>query len=173
MKYLASLVIIFSFFSCAEKEVIDLEKSFFDISVFIDSILVIEQIEDEVLRKIAIDSETEEKVLTEVDMTEILGYLKQFNINRPRWYDKYSVERSANSTIYTALDEDLDVKELVVNKINNEINEIDILYKSKTLISSSEKKVKWIPSKTLTINNKSNSLWSAEQNMLISWTYTD
>ena len=173
MRYLASLVIIFSFLSCAEKEVIDLEKSFFDISVFVDSMLIVGQIQDEVLRKIVIDTETEEKVLTEVDMTEILGYLKQFDINRPRWYDKYSVEKSANSTIYKALDEDLEVKELVVSKTNNVINEIDILYKSKTLISSSEKKVKWMPSKTLTISNKSKSLWSAEQNMLISWAYKD
>lgn len=171
MRNLVALLIVACSFSCADKVEKEYEKSFFDIPAFVDSLLVTEGNKDEVLRKVVIDNENEEKVLTRVDMTEIFGYLKQFNINRPRWYDKYSVERTADIETYTSLDEDLEVKKLSIYRFENKIANIRVLYKSKTLISSSEKQVIWAPSNKLSIISKSKSLGSAEQNMEMTWSY--
>jgi len=173
MKNFIILLVFLSSVSCAKEEVkTSAETSFFDITVFVDSILADKPIQSEVRRNISINDETEEKILTEVEMTKILGFLKQFNINRPRWYDKYHVEREGNSISYTSQDEDLDVKKMMVVTEKEKVAKIDILYKSQTLISSSEKNISWKPGTSLSLKNTSRSLWSAEQNMHFLWNYS-
>ncbi len=167
------IVVIFlslSIFSCTEKEKVSYESSFFDIEQFVDSLLT-ENSKSEIVREIVINGEKETKTLEENDVTEIFEFLKQFNINRPKWYDKYKVTKTQNETMYQAIEKDFETKEVKVIENNNGITEVQIFYKSKTLISSAEKMIIWKPRTRLDYKNTSKSLWSDSQFMDISWTY--
>lgn len=172
MKWIGLLIILSTISCTSSEEIGDFETSFFDVSLFVDSLLMEDTSYDKVTREIKLNEEEEEvKVLTDADMTDIFGFLKQFNINRPRWYDKYTVTREPNMTTYSAVNEEYDVQEMKVTRAEQSISRIDILYRSKTLISSSEKKVTWLPKNKLSLQNTSTSLWSKEQKIDMSWTY--
>lgn len=158
--------------SCTEKEKVQYETSFFDISHFVDSLLDVKST-SEINREIIINGQKEQVKLENNDLTEILEFLKQFNINRPKWYDKYTIRFSGNEVFYKAIEEDFEIKEMkVIKNDQKDIEEIQIYYKSNTLISNTEKMIIWKPNNRLDYKNTSKSLWSEPQYMDISWTYS-
>ena len=173
MKYWSILLVLFLLStSCKKKEKVDYETSFFDISQYVDSLLQVKST-SVINREINLNGKKEKVKLESNDLTEIFEFLKQFNINRPKWYDKYDVNRYKNEVSYHTTDENLDIKELtVVYNTQNKVEEINILYKSHTLISNTQKKVVWRPTERLEYNNISGTLWSNPDDVDISWTYS-
>ncbi len=157
-------------FSCTKKEKVTNETAFFDISNLVDSLLQIEN-KSTITRQLIVNGKKESKNLKDQDLTEIFEFLKQFNINHPKLYDKYKVTKTANETMYKAIEEGFDLREMKVIKNKTSIEEIQIYYKSENLISSSEKMIIWNPATKLDFKNTNKTLWSDPQHMDISWTY--
>lgn len=166
ISYLVALV------SCQTAQSVNVDKNkFFDIESYVDTLMSRQGTEFDVRRTIILDGEKETTELSDYDMTETFIYLKKFNINQPRLYDKYNVEDKGNKTVYTALKEDLNVRKCEVSRTSGKVERIYIDYKVGTMISASEKQIEFIPGQILSVNNKNVSRVSKNSDMTVTWEF--
>ncbi len=172
MKWTAVLISLFIVVtSCADKATINQEDSFFDISVFVDSLLNDNASYVDVNRTIKMAGEKEEKELSSADLKNVFEFMKQFNINHPRKYDKYTVSKSPDKISYVTKEDHFEIKNCTILKKGNRIQSIEVLYESESIISSSIKNIVWMPEQSLIVQNSFTSLWSQPKEMEIKWTY--
>lgn len=148
------------------------QDGFFDLEEFVDLQLQEELILPSVKRIINLDGKLESTDIENFDMEENLVYLKKFNINQPRWYDKYIVEETGNQLVYTAKDSSLRVERFELQQNDKEVVSIDINYKTGTFISSTKKNIHWEPGNILRIDNQNKSLWTDPSRLQIEWQFT-
>jgi len=120
---------------------------------------------------VQVNEKKEETDLENFDLANGLEYLKEFDIDKPRFYDKYSVNDKDGTLSYTAIDEDMKVKNLVVKKEGNLVKEIIIQYKTKTIISTLEKEITFLPGQSLKIQNKTKAISRDPKNFDMIWTW--
>lgn len=172
MKNIIFILLSIVFFgSCAEERTQNLDPDFFDITEFVEDHLKENTSYKSATRSITLNGEKEEKVFSDFEMNEILDFLKQFNINRPRWYDKYTIEKKDGIETYSANEEDLNIKKTILSRNNDKITGVEIQYVNNSLISSSEKLITWKLGESIEMNNKSKSLWSKPQEVEMKWTF--
>lgn len=168
MKKLLIIPMIFFLFACAKEQTIDPNLRFFDLDKFIAKSL-----EDRPNRKVEMlvetNGENETRIIEDYDMTKALEYLKEFNINKAKWHDKYKVETGANLERYEAIDESMKVREMIIHKSGDAIVSIEIDYLNETIISDMTKKIYWQIDRELKINNASKSLLGKESELKMAW----
>ena len=157
--------------SCQVDSTEDLENktTFFDLQDFADMQIDKHAVFPSVYRETIVNGEKESTMLDNYNMSEVYQYLKKFNINHPRLYDKYSTETNDASTSYTALDSSLNVQNFRIDYQADTVYRISLKYQVGSLISSSKKEIQFIPNKAVYVKSKNKSLWGQDEDMLITW----
>lgn len=159
--------------SCSnEVENSDFAKDgFFDLEEFIDLELQKDLTLPSVTRNITLDDKKESTTIEDFNIEENLIYLKKFNINQPRWYDKYEVEKVNNKVIYISKDSSLRVERFEYVQVDDQVVSIDVKYNTGTFISSTRKSIHWEPGRVLKIDNQNKSFWTDPSRLQIEWQF--
>lgn len=136
------------------------EASFFDLEAYIDSeVARLQHEKDRTYQKsVSINGQHETQVLEHIDFEKDLAIFRKAAINRPAWRDKYQVERTTYSEIYTALDSSLLTQQLeVVKDAQGQISRIRVNGKSGSVLSQEQKQLLYEPGKGYRISSQRNS----------------
>lgn len=173
VKYFIFFLLVVGFTtSCQVESTIDPNNNkFFDIERFIDTLMTQESPIHNVKRTIILDDKKEEKELVQYDMTEAYIYLKKFNINQPRLYDKYTVETDNETTTYTALEPELNVQKCIIEREGDKVQRVFIDYKVGTMISASRKEIDFMPGTKLSVDSENTSKFNKDGKMTVIWDF--
>ena len=166
--FLSCLVVIF-LVSCSNSNKIEIDNSnidFFDFKVFFEK-----EIKDfsfsKIKKTVSLNDEKETQELTEFDMEKELNLFIKANISRPSWKDKYQVTQSDNQTTYKAMDEDLTIREIILEKEGDEVTQITIHTLSDNTIFEAAKTMVYQPKKGFFIENKQDVMLAGKNNIKI------
>lgn len=170
--YLSCLVVLF-LVSCSNSNKIEIDNSgidFFDFKVFFE-----EEIKDfsfqKIKKTVSLNGEKETQELTEFDMEKELNLFIKANISRPSWKDKYQVIQSDNQTTYKAMDEELTIREIILEKNGNQVTQITIHTLSDNTIFEAAKTMIYQPNKGFSIENKQDVMLAGKNSIRIEVEY--
>jgi hypothetical protein len=164
-----SILAILFFAACSNADKVAIDNSnidFFDFKAFFEK-----EIKDFSFKKIkktvTLNDETETQELTEFDMEKELNLFIKANISRPSWKDKYQVTQSGNQTTYKAMDEELTIREIILEKEGGEVTQITIHTLSDNTIFEAAKTMIYQPKKGFSIENKQDVMLAGKNNIRI------
>lgn len=168
MKIKGILIISILLMACntsSQKEEIDSSGiTFFDMKAYFED--EIKNFKFKTLKKTAsLNDKSETKTITDFDISEELELFSKANINRPAWKDKYKVEETANKVTYTAADEELNIKSIIIEKNGDEVSKITIQSASKNSLLEAEKLMIYEPKKGYSIKNRQSVTLSGDNTM--------
>ncbi len=166
-----TVVVIASFLllvACTESNPIDPSIRFFDIDELIESKIQRNEPKD-VEMTITTSDQEEIRTMPQYDLSKAYEYLKEFNINKAKWYDKYKVTNEQDIELYEALDPTMKIKRVEIIKQNDIIESIKIDYLNETIISDLSKRVIWNMDKSILIENQSKSIIGNKSILKIMW----
>ncbi len=130
---------------------------FFDLEAYIDSEIARLRADKQVRfqKSVRLNGQTETKQLTAIDLEKDLAIFRKAVINRPAWRDKYQVERSATSEVYTARDSSLLTQRIELRKdTKGQISQLLIDGKSGSVLTQEQKSLQYEPSKGYRISSQ-------------------
>ena len=89
---------------------------------------------------------TETKEVKIDDWSQELSLFSQSDINKPAWRDSYKVQTTPTMAIYTAIDDDLKTREIIVNKTDDDKVKYIVIYNyTKNLLYYTKEKLTYWP----------------------------
>jgi hypothetical protein len=79
------------------------------------------------------------------DWSRELSLFIESDINKPAWRDSYSVQTTPTIVIYTATDDDLKTREIIVNKTGDKVKYIVIYNYTKNILYYTKEKLTYMP----------------------------
>lgn len=98
-----------------------------------------------VLKTITHNGTTESKEVNITDWERELSLFSESDINKPAWRDSYSIQTSPTMVIYTATDDDLKTREIIVNKTGDKVKYIVIYNYTKNILYYTKEKLTYMP----------------------------
>jgi len=148
--------------SCQLGEVDNSLKPFFDITDFLENeIQSLENLKS-VKKKVSVNENIDEQVLTEFDLEKDLTIFKNSNINKVTWLNKYEVDSVFNtinqleSLKYLAKEKKLKTQEMVIQFENEKVKSILIKNNSSSFVSSVDQQLNYFSKKGYSIENNQN-----------------
>ncbi len=164
-----SCVIALLLVSCSNSNQVKIDNSdieFFDFKAFFEK-----EIKDfsfsKIKKTVTLNDQTETKELTEFDMEKELNLFVKANISRPSWKDKYQVTTSGNKTTYKAIDDELTIREIILEKEDTIVQQITIHTLSDNTIFEAAKIMVYQPQKGFSIENKQDVMLAGKNNIKI------
>ena len=74
-----------------------------------------------------------------------LRVFREADINKPDWWDKYSIERGEGRTVYVALDSSLQTRRLVVSRTDGVVTEVEIERRTGSVLSDGRHELRYTP----------------------------
>ena len=162
------IFLITLFCSCSKNSSVSNEGPFFDLTEYVEMVLATDTIQD--IERIIISNGDEEKVsIDQFNMRKPIEYLKEFNINNPKFYDKYTITYTDGLEEYNALDESMKVKNVKLYSEENNLVKIIVDYQVETIISTMQKTIVFDVDKRLSIKNHTESILGKEQDLEMIW----
>ena len=169
MKYILFIVLVSVFVSCSNSQKVKIDNSeitFFDFKDFFEK-----EIEgfsfSKIKKTVTLDDNTETQELSDFDIKKELELFTKANISRPAWKDKYQVEASASKEIYTAMDDKLTIREVIVEKNGDDVSKISIQTLSNNTIFEAAKNLIYEPNKGFLIENTQDVMLAGNHTMKI------
>ena len=88
---------------------------------------------------------TETKEIKIDNWARELSSFSESDINKPAWRDSYTVQTTPAMVIYTATDDDLKTREIIVNKTGDKVKYIVIYNYTKNILYYTKEKLTYIP----------------------------
>lgn len=124
---------------------------FFDLETYFNQeITRLEQQQIRLKKRISLGDKTEEKILTEYDLSDELTFFLDANINKTAWLDQYTVDsifvqKTLSGLRYLAKNEDLKIKKVTIDFENQTVAQIEIIKRNPTIIADAEQQLKYQP----------------------------
>ncbi len=116
------------------------QEPFFDLSGYIDAqVDSLQRLRPTVEKTIVLNGTSETKRLTDINFATDLRVLREADINKPAWLDKYRVdtrrEGAATVTVYTATDTTMQTRVLTVTREGGIPTDVEVSRKTGTVLS--------------------------------------
>lgn len=154
--------------SCQVETVNHIQVQFFDLNDFIQEeskrIANVEKIK----KTVSVNGKTEEKILEVFDLKKDLEIFTNSNINKIALLDKYDVDSIFENNVltkiqYTANDEKVKTREIIVNYKNKSVQSVSIRNASSNAVTISEQELLFQTNKGYSIKSKQKVSLSKEQ----------
>jgi hypothetical protein len=144
-----------TFFSCQNTSTERMDNSnvqFFDLKGYFEN--EIKNFDAKAIQKsTSINGQVQTKTLTEFDIAKEMDLFTKVNLTNPAWKDKFRVSQSPDIETYEALDDNLSLKQVIINKTGKEIAKISILTTTNNVLIAKEKRMVYQPKKGYFIEN--------------------
>ncbi len=126
------------------------QEPFFDLSGYIDAqVDSLQRLRPEVEKTIVLNGTSETQRLTDVQFATDLRVIREADINKPAWLDKYQVntrrEGTATVTVYTATDTTMQTRTLTVTREAGIPTDIEVVRRTGTVLSQGEHTLSYRP----------------------------
>ena len=167
VKKLAVACLIFA--SCSGAEQVR-ERKFVDIHGYVsDEIKHLEKQKVSVNKTVSRNGVSESKKNFSPDWNTELTLFSDSDINKPAWRDSYRVDSDSNQTSYTALDNKLRTRSILIKKNNSgKITELAIVNRTSNYLYSSSEELLYIPDSLYRIIKKQDVILLGKNNYEIS-----
>jgi hypothetical protein len=159
LRYLAFFP--FLFLACNAEELAEenQQEPFFDLAGYIDrQVDSLNEVRPTVTKTIVLNGQREEQQRQDVDFAADLRVLRDSDINRPAWLDKYTVEQSTTggrrSEVYSALDSSLQTRELRIMYRDGKPEEITVFRRTGTVLSDGDHYLSYRPDRGYTLRSE-------------------
>lgn len=146
---------------------------FFDLETFFEKEIEILKSTKKVEKTAMINGETETKTLKDLDFSQELAIFTQSNINKTAWLDKYAIDSVYNAQKqlvqlnYTAKEERLRTREVIISFENKEITKVEVQNATKNIIAQSQQNLVYVPKKGYTIKSEQDIVFSEPREMVV------
>ncbi len=103
------------------------------------------RIKKSTLKTVNHNGATESKEVTINDWERELSLFSEADINKPAWRDSYKIQTTPTIVIYTAKDDDLKTREIIVNKTADKVKYIVIYNYTKNILYYTKEKLTYWP----------------------------
>lgn len=152
-RQLLTIFILLYAASCTEdKKAPDNQNAYFDIGGFFTTEAVrLNKETPQVLKFVNHNGKMEEKTVKITDWKRELDLFISSDINKPSWKNSYRIEKNKNVTIYTALDTNLKVQQIRLQRKGKKIASIEINNRVDNEIYTSKETLNYYPDSLYTI----------------------
>ena len=98
-----------------------------------------------ILKTVTHNGVTESKEVRIDNWSRELSLFSESDINKPAWRDSYKVQTTPTVVIYTATDDDLKTREIIVNKTGDRVKYIVIYNYTKNILYYTKEKLTYWP----------------------------
>ncbi len=146
------LILLSLFSSCYADELQQdmKQEPFFDLSGYIDAqVDSLHRLHPVVEKTIILNSTSETKRMADLNFGTDLRVIREADINKPAWLDKYRVEKQADgnavTSVYTAIDSTMKTRRLTVKTVDGKPTDIEVVRKTGTVLSQGEHTLRYRP----------------------------
>ena len=146
------VVILFSLLAaCTSSEELDANVGYFDLEKYTSEFAQSAQPKLTVSKTVKLNEVEETKVLKDYDISPELALMNKYNINKVSLAGKYAEKVAGNTTIYTALEEDLITRKLTIEHEADGVTRIAIDGLQKSVLSESTQTIIFEPKISFTL----------------------
>ena len=98
-----------------------------------------------VWKEVSVNQEKERKIIRISDWQQELAIFVDADINKASWKGNFKVVKTPDSELYTALNEKIPVKRVLIRKENNQVKGLEILIASKNILYTSQDTLLYYP----------------------------
>ena len=147
------------------------DKAFFDLGDYFTKQYQSLQSKKSVQKTTSINGVKETQTVADIDFEQELVVFVESDINRTSWMDKYQADSTFNASRqllkieYTALDEKLRTKKVVVTYTEGIVENISIRNASKNIITDAEQILDYSPTRGYKISSRQKVIFSPEKQL--------
>jgi len=145
------------FFSCNQEKESEANKDFlyFDIKGYFDKEAQrLHRDNPTVLKSVGVNKNFERKTLKIGDWETELSIFSNADINKTAWKGSFKITTVQNVLLYTASEQKIPVKTVLVKKENNKVKEIKIIIHNKNILYYSSDTLIYIPDSLYQVNKQ-------------------
>ncbi len=164
MRYLAIVLSVCFLWGCdAPKK--NTSNSYADVKGFFSSEAKrLQKLNPEVKKIVSRNDSLESKIIKNIDWQAELGLFSESDINKPAWKTSYTESNQARTTVYTALDDDLRTRKIILLKSpGGKIVKVQIFNFTENILYKSSERLLYIPDSVYEIT-KQQKVWLIGQN---------
>lgn len=105
-----------------------------------------------VLKTIEVNGKLQQRKIASPDWTVELGFFTSSDINKPAWLGKYRADSSLNRLAYTALDPELKVRRVEINRTGKKISSVKVSVSVHNFLYSLSEELSYYPDSAYTIS---------------------
>ena len=153
------------------KKTVSSDKVFFDLGDYFSKQYQILEAKGSVQKTTSINGVKETQMIDSINFKQELTVFVESDINRTSWMDKYSADSTFSDSRqllkieYTALDEKLRTKKVVVTYTKGMVENISIRNASKNIITDAEQILDYSPTKGYKISSRQKVIFSQEKQL--------
>ena len=167
MRYIL-LFAALTLFACSQPKTKE-TKAYRDLKGFFESeALRLQRAKAEVKKTVGRNSDSETKVIKNINWKTELSLFTESDINKPAWRDSYKVLQQSGKTTYLATDSNLRTRELsFIIDAKGKITKVNIVNQAQNLLYSTTEQLIYIPDSIYQINKQQHVVLLGENRYLI------
>ncbi|MFC4210046.1 hypothetical protein ACFOWA_02555 [Pedobacter lithocola] len=142
------LVAAFGLFSCNQREEskANTDLLYFDINgYFKKEASRLKKTNPQITKQVFVNNATETKTQTIKDWDKELAIFSSADINKSSWRGSFTIDRTANKEHYTSASKKIPVKDVLIEKYNQEIQKVQIIISNKNILYTSGDTLTYYP----------------------------
>lgn len=167
------LLLLAGLYACNPSSATLDEAYFFDLKGYFDNQLSELKKVEQLQKSTVFNGQKEEKILDSIDFSRELIVFIESDINRSAWLDKYRVDSILNASgqliqiVYTAQDPSLKTQKMTINFAESEVERIEILNVTGSILSDSRQDLVFIPQRGYSISSRQQLIFFTDRSLSV------